>query len=334
MLVVDEAHYVKNPTAQRSTRVRELQQRAERVLFMTGTPMENRVEEFRNLVGYLQPHLLSSIDRAEAVVGARKFREAIAPVYLRRNAEDVLTELPDLLQIDEWEEFSATELEAYRAAVSDRDFMAMRRVAFLACPRESAKLRRLVDIAEEAALNGHKVIVFSYFRDVLTVVAEALGDRAIGPLTGSLPSARRQQLVDAFTEADSKAVLVSQIQAGGVGLNMQAGSVVILCEPQVKPTMESQAIARAHRMGQVRSVQVHRLLTPDSVDQRMLEILALKQRLFDEYARRSDVAAASPEAVDVSEAALAKQVVEQEQERLARQLMESLAAQQATSADQ
>ena len=81
---------------------------------------------------------------------------------------------------------------------------------------------------------------------------------------------------------------------------MQAGSVVIICEPQVKPTLEAQAIARAHRMGQVRGVQVHRLLTPEGVDQRMVEMLDDKQRLFDEYVRRSDIANASPEAFDIN----------------------------------
>jgi hypothetical protein len=111
--------------------------------------------------------------------------------------------------------------------------------------------------------------------------------------------------------------MVSQIQAGGVGLNMQAASVVIICEPQIKPTTEDQAIARAHRMGQVRSVQVHRLLVADSVDQRMLELLGAKARLFDDYARRSDVAEASPEAMDISEVEMARRVVEMEQERLA-----------------
>ena len=95
------------------------------------------------------------------------------------------------------------------------------------------------------------------------------GDGAFGPLTGDVPPARRQALVDSFASANGRSVLVSQIQAGGVGPNLQAASVVILCEPQVKPSTESQAVARAHRMGQVRNVQVHRLLTRDSVDQRM-----------------------------------------------------------------
>jgi hypothetical protein len=76
-------------------------------------------------------------------------------------------------------------------------------------------------------------------------------------------------------------------------------------------------------MGQVRSVQVHRLLVANSVDQRMLEILDSKSRLFDEYARRSAIADSSPEAIDISEASLARTVVEQEQERLAMQAMNS-----------
>jgi SNF2 family DNA or RNA helicase len=244
----------------------------------------------------------------------------VAPVYLRRNQEDVLTELPDLVQIDEWEEFGRVDGEAYRDAVMSGNFMAMRRAAF-ADPEHSAKLQRLVEIADEAGDNDHKVVVFSYFRDVLATVHAALGPRAFGPLTGDVPPTQRQALVDEFTAADGHAVLVSQIQAGGVGLNMQAASVVVLCEPQVKPTMEFQAIARAHRMGQVRKVQVHRLLIENSVDQRMLEILDSKTHLFDAYARRSDLADSTPDAVDISEVELARRVVAAEQERLAVQAM-------------
>jgi SNF2 family DNA or RNA helicase len=322
MLVVDEAHYTKNPDAQRSRNVNAMAQRADRVLFLTGTPMENRVEEFRNLVGYLQPHVVPYIQSRDAVAGPDVFRKAVASVYLRRNQEDVLTELPELIQVDEWQEFGSADFPAYREAVVQGNFMAMRRAAFASGdPARSTKLRRLIEIADEAGDNGHKVIVFSYFRDVLANVHAALGARAFGPLTGDVPPAKRQALVDSFASANGRSVLVSQIQAGGVGLNMQAASVVILCEPQVKPTTESQAIGRAHRMGQVRNVQVHRLLIRDSVDQRMLEILDSKAKLFNEYARRSDVAASSTEAVDISEIALAREVVAKEQERLAMEMM-------------
>ncbi|THA67148.1 DEAD/DEAH box helicase [Streptomyces sp. A0958] len=315
MLVVDEAHYVKNPATRRSRAVSGWSRRTERVLFLTGTPMENRVEEFRSLVRHLQPELAPSIGTRHGVAGSQAFRRAVAPAYLRRNQQDVLTELPALVQVDEWEELSEDDLRAYREAVGAGHFMRMRRAAY-ACPENSAKLNRLRELVAEAADNGLKVVVFSYFREVLETVREALGDGVFGPLSGSVAAARRQELIDGFAAASGHAVLLSQIQAGGVGLNMQAASVVILCEPQIKPTMEHQAVARAHRMGQIRTVRVHRLLATDSVDQRMLDILARKERLFDAYARRSDVAETTPEAVDVSQGALARRIVEEEQQRL------------------
>lgn len=173
---------------------------------------------------------------------------------------------------------------------------------------------------------GRKIIVFSFFRQVLATVAPTLGDHAMGPITGNVSPIDRQKLVDAFTERRQPAVLVSQIQAGGVGLNIQAASVVILTEPQWKPTIEDQAIARCHRMGQARPVDVHRLLAEDSVDQRMLEILARKEALFDEYVRKSELKNVSPDAIDISdihttkvvasEAEAERRIVEIERRRL------------------
>lgn len=330
MLVVDEAHFVKNPQTRRSMAVSEWAGHCDRVLFLTGTPMENRVEEFRCLVRILQPELAESVDEHDGVAGSKAFRKAVAPVYLRRNQQDVLTELPALQHTDEWEEPSAEDEEAYREAVRAGNFMAMRRAAY-ARPERSAKLDRLREIAAEAAENGLKVVVFSAFRDVLGAAQKALADgtapaaetadthktaRVFGPISGSVPPARRQQLVDDFAAAPGHAVLLAQIEAGGVGLNMQAASVVILCEPQLKPTVEHQAVARAHRMGQVRSVQVHRLLCTGGVDERLVRMLENKSRLFDAYARRSAVAEATPDAVDISDINLARRIVEEEQARL------------------
>ncbi|MEW1615002.1 MULTISPECIES: DEAD/DEAH box helicase [unclassified Streptomyces] len=317
MLVVDEAHFVKNPATRRARAVGVWAERADHVLFLTGTPMENRVEEFRSLVRQLRPDLADAVRTTHGAAGSQAFRRAVAPAYLRRNQVDVLAELPALVHVDEWEEFSAGDLEVYRQAVASGQFMRMRRAAY-ATPTTSAKLERLRELVDEARDNGLKVVVFSYFREVLATVGEALESDVFGPVSGSVPAARRQELVDAFSAADGHAVLLSQIQAGGTGLNMQAASVVILCEPQIKPTLEHQAVARAHRMGQVRSVQVHRLLAADSVDQRLVELLARKDRLFDAYARRSDLAEAAPDAVDVSDGELARRIVEEEQQRLAR----------------
>ncbi|MGY3203830.1 DEAD/DEAH box helicase [Streptomyces sp. TE5632] len=321
LLVVDEAHSVKNPKAKRSQAVALWAEHCERVLFMTGTPMENRVAEFRNLVRMLDGDVAESLGEGDAPAGSVAFRKAVAPVYLRRNQEDVLTELPSLQQTDEWEELSASDEEAYREAVRAGNFMAMRRAAYL-CPGNSAKLDRLREIVQEAGENGQKTVVFSYFKDVLGVVQEALdagpadGTPVFGPLTGGVPAGRRQQIVDDFTAVPGPAVLLAQIQAAGVGLNMQAASVVVICEPQIKPTLEHQAVARAHRMGQVRPVCVHRLLATGGVDERMVRMLEDKTRLFDAYARRSAVAEATPDAVDVSDTELARRIVEEEQARL------------------
>ena len=325
MLVVDEAHYAKNPNALRTQAVSEWAARSRRVLFLTGTPMENKVAEFRVLVGHLRPEVAGKLDLTDESLDGTRFREKVAPVYLRRNQEDVLSELPARLETQEWVALEGAALRAYRQAVMDGNFMAMRRAAFdPGTARGSQKLRRLTEIVGEAADGGRKVIVFSYFRDVLETVIEVLkgqdgvpGIRVIGPLTGAIAPADRQAMVDELTSAKGPAVLVAQIQAGGVGLNIQAASVIIIAEPQLTPSSEEQAIARAHRMGQVRPVDVHRLLCEDSVDQRVLELLAGKREAFDEYARRSDMASAAPDAVDASsEAELRQAIVAAERRRL------------------
>ncbi|XUL90814.1 DEAD/DEAH box helicase [Streptomyces galilaeus] len=319
MLVVDEAHYVKNPDTRRTKTVALWTERCDRVLFLTGTPMENHVDEFRTLVRHLRPELLPTVRNGTAAAGPQAFRKSVAPAYLRRNQVDVLTELPALVQVDEWVELGAADREAYDRAVGAGNFMAMRRAAY-ADAEKSAKLQRLRELVAEAAENGVKVVVFSYFRDVLTSVRRALdgpGMRVTGTISGSVPALRRQQLVDDFTQCSGHAVLLAQISAGGVGLNLQAASLVILCEPQVKPTVEHQAVARVHRMGQIRTVQVHRMLATDSVDDRLLTILRNKDRLFDRFARRSDLADATPDAVDISDATLVRRIVEEEQQRLA-----------------
>ena len=251
----------------------------------------------------------------------------VAPVYLRRNQEDVLDELPPRIESEEWVELAGADFTAYREAVGAGSFMAMRRAAYApGSIAGSAKLARLVEIVDEAAGNGRKLVIFSYFRDVIAAVEGVLGDLVIGTITGAVAPMVRQQLVDQFTACRQPTVLVSQIEAGGVGLNMQAASVVILTEPQWKSTTEDQAIARCHRMGQIRPVDVHRLLAEDSVDQRMLEILADKATLFNEYVRRSDLKDATPDAVDVSgvnatrdvasQAELERRIVATEQRRL------------------
>lgn len=323
LVLVDEAHLIKNAATQRARAVRRWTDRNGRVLFLTGTPLENRVEEFRTLIGYLQPQVAHALRGVTAAAGPAYFRATAAPVYLRRNQEDVLPELPDRLDVPGWVEPSGADRGRYREAVASGNFMAMRQALF-AAGFDAAKMARLLEIVDESAANGWKVVVFSYFRGVLETIQACAGE-VHGPITGSVPPTMRQVIVDRFTATDGHAVLLSQIEAGGTGLNLQAASVVVLTEPQWKPTVEEQAIARCHRMGQTRRVHVHRLLAQGSVDERMLEILATKQQLFDDYVRRSDLKDATPDAVDISDAAASRQasqldiereIIEQERRRL------------------
>ncbi|MEU6857725.1 SNF2-related protein [Glycomyces sp. NPDC046736] len=286
LLVVDEAHYIKNPNAKRSMAVGDAIGRSKRALLLSGTPMENRVQEFTSLIGHLRPDLAEQVGEADDVVGAEEFRRMVAPVYLRRNQEDVLTELPEKIEVEEWVQFNASDEDEYREQVRRRNLMGMRRAS--SATAGSAKLERLAELVEDAGEEGRKVIVFSYFLDVLKAVGERLGDKAIGPITGKVAAAKRQAMVDQFAQREGPAVILAQIEAGGVGLNIQAASMVILAEPQWKPSIEQQAVARAHRMGQTRRVQVHRLLAKDGVDERIREVQEHKDLLFEHYARHSD----------------------------------------------
>ncbi len=310
LLVVDEAHYAKNPEAGRSAAVRAVAQRSERVCLMSGTPLENKLEDFANLLEFVSPEISRDVQRALA--GTQGFVQLVAPVYLRRNQEDVLRELPERIDKQEWVELTTSDRGAYESAVLEGNYMAMRVAATLGeRAGSSAKLERLKDLIEEYREEGRKVLVFSYFLDVLESVAREV--ETLGVLQGSVSPAERLQLVDRFSAAEGHAVLLAQIIAGGVGLNIQAASAVVLLEPQWKPSTEEQAIARAHRMGQTRAVVVHKLLARSTVDERLLAALEEKQRIFDESARPSELKEAASEA---TETGFAKALVAAEQAAL------------------
>lgn len=291
MMVVDEAHYIKNAEARRSINVKKLCQQAQRLLFMTGTAIENRVDEMIALVSVLQPEIAQRIKGMAFMSSAPQFREAVAPVYYRRRREDVLTELPDKLESMEWCTLGREEEQLYEQAVLTQKYADARRVSWAVDDlSQSSKANRLCELLEEAREEGRKTIVFSFFLDTISKISQLLGDRCVGPINGSVSPQRRQELVDAFNSAPSGAVLTAQIQSGGTGLNIQAASVVVLCEPQFKPSIENQAISRAYRMGQARSVLVYRLLCENTVDEKITELLREKQAVFDAFADKSTVA--------------------------------------------
>ncbi|MBQ7134435.1 MAG: DEAD/DEAH box helicase family protein [Ruminococcus sp.] len=312
-LVVDEAHYIKNIDAQRSKNVRKICKHAENIMFMTGTALENKVSEMVSLMEVLSPSVAKSVHGMEFLSSAPEFREKIAPVYYRRRREDVLTELPELIENTDWCTMGTEEEKQYNAAVMSGNFANARRVSWnVSDLKYSSKANRLLEIVEDAQEEGRKVIVFSFFLDTIQKVTSLLGERCMEPINGSVAPQRRQEIIDEFDKAPAGKVLAAQIQSGGTGLNIQSASVVVLCEPQFKPSIENQAISRAYRMGQTRNVLVHRLLCDETVDERISELLKNKQEIFDAFA---DESAVGSESLEIDERTFGS-IMEEEKKRI------------------
>ncbi|MDK6689710.1 SNF2-related protein [Aerococcus urinae] len=326
LVIVDEAHYIKNPWTKRSKNAYRLAQLADYNLFMTGTPLENRLKEMKQLLSVLQPDLDYFKDNDQGFFNdyndnPQAFRDGIATVYLRRKREDVLRDLPEIEMVEMWSSFSEEEQDYYNEAVMRgiSGLQMMRRAAFSGRDRKhSEKIANACDICQEAMENGDKIIIFSFFKLVLNKLKDFLGDNVIGMISGDVSTAERQELIDQLENSGKGSILLAQIDAGGVGLNIQAANIVILCEPQWKPSTEQQAIGRVYRMGQAKNVIVYRLLTEDSIDESMLELLGEKTDLFNDYANDSVVSDAydRTEADPINEKELQTKVLEIERERL------------------
>ena len=313
MLTVDEAHYIKNPEANRTKSVRAISEHAERLLFMTGTALENKVDEMLELVKVLRLNLANELQGMAFMSSAPQFRETVAPVYYRRKRADVLKELPELVQSEEWCRMSAGEERAYENAVLSGNYAQVRRVSWeMADPADSVKACRLKEIVAEAEQEERKIIVFSFFLDTISKVCGMFAGKCIGPINGSVPPQRRQEMIDEFDKAPAGTVLAAQIQSGGTGLNIQSASVVVLCEPQFKPSVENQAISRAYRMGQSRSVLVYRLLCENTADEKIMKLLEQKQQIFDAFA---DDSAVADETYELDEKGFGE-IMEEEKQRI------------------
>lgn len=289
LLVVDEAHYIKNKNAMRTIRTINLCRYADRLLFMTGTALENRVDEMISLISILRPDIENKLNNIAYMPSAPIFREKIAPFYYRRKREDVLGELPEKIENNEWCTLSKEEEHVYEQAIISKKYNDARKVSWnIENLKNSSKMNRLKEIIEEAKNDGRKILVYSFYLDVINNIIKELGPNiCLNPINGSISSNRRQEIIDEFNDAPAGTVLCAQIQSGGVGLNIQAASVVVICEPQLKPSIENQAISRAYRMGQSRNVQVFRLLCENTIDDKITDLLKEKQKTFDVFADKS-----------------------------------------------
>ena len=286
MVVVDEAHFVKNKEAQRTRNTVRMIEQAEYALYMTGTAIENNVDEMCYLIECLNPSIASEVKNMKYLAKADLFRKKIAPVYLRRKRVDVLMELPELTIHDEWCMMNEEEIISYRKAVESGNFMAMRRVSWGSL--NSTKAERMVELCLQALGEGRKVVIFSYFLETLSFVTDLLLGKSLPVISGKLSLEKRQEILRQFDEPVAQ-VLPIQINVGGIGLNIQTAEIVILCEPQLKPSDEMQAISRVYRMGQINHVFVYRLLSADTIDEVLVKRLHEKQNIFNQFADESEI---------------------------------------------
>lgn len=296
-LVADEAHRAKHPGARQSRATRELAERAQRVLLMSGTLMENRAEEIIRLTELARPDSGRALRQRfgngqDAYHRHMEFREALSTFYLRRTREQVLSELPPVELLDESIDVGVLARRAAYEHLRRRDYKNAQIALTTTGGTDNAKIIRLADILEESAAQNAKVLVFSEYTSVLGLARKAVH----GPVfmfTGATAAGKRPQVINAFNAVEGFAVMLCQIQTGGEGLNLHHASRIVLVEPQIKPGTEIQAIGRAHRMGQTRTVSVHRLTATDGIDERIRDNSAVKADIFRRLIDRSDLADAT-----------------------------------------
>ncbi|MGO8675946.1 MAG: DEAD/DEAH box helicase [Limisphaerales bacterium] len=321
IIVLDEAQRIKNWSAKTTQAVKRLRSRYAFVL--TGTPIENRIDEIHSLMDFLEPSVLGplfrfnrefyDLDDRGRPVGYRnldKLHDRIRPYMLRRRKADVETELPPRTDRNFFVALSAEqqgEYEAHAGVVARMAAMAQRRpltqqeqdkllrhLAMMrmvcdtnyildATQRECPKLGELEKLLEECRDNlDVKVLVFSEWERMLELVRGLCDQLRLGFAwhTGSVPQRRRRAEINAFKSDPNCRVFLST-DSGAAGLNLQAASVVINCDLPWNPAKLEQRIARAWRKHQTRSVTVVNLVSENTIEQRMLQTLSLKQALAE-----------------------------------------------------
>jgi len=312
--VLDEAQFIKNAQSLRAQAAFRLD--AKQRIAATGTPVENHAADLWSIFHFINPGLLGDftdfnrrfvkpIEREGGPTPEELLRRVIQPYVLRRLKRDVLQELPPLTELSHEVELSADETARYailRKQIHDKLFTAwgkrenkievlaeITRLRRFCChPRlvfpdaelESSKISAFLELVEELRENGHRALVFSQFVDFLGLVREQLEERHVSYeyLDGSTPQAERQKRVDAFQNGSASLFLIS-LKAGGFGLNLTAADYVIHLDPWWNPAVESQATDRAHRIGQRRRVTVYRLITKNTIEEKIVELHAKKRSL-------------------------------------------------------
>ena len=280
-LFLDEAQVMKNAQTKIAQSLRRFV--VPSVFALSGTPIENHLGELWSIFQIVLPGLLPA-KKEFMKLSTERVAQFIKPFVMRRKKEEVLTELPDLIEVVYKNELEDQQKAIYLAQlqqmqerlgqVSDSEFQRNRVEILTGLMRlrqicdtpalfmedyqgESGKLDSLRDLLVQIAEGGHRVLIFSQFRGMLDRIEQELPDLGLTSfkITGSTLSQERQEMTKAFNQGERDVFLIS-LKAGGVGLNLTGADTVILVDLWWNPAVESQAIGRAHRMGQEQAVEV------------------------------------------------------------------------------
>jgi hypothetical protein len=318
IVVLDEAQAIKNPSSQTAMAARAV--RAEHRLALTGTPVENRLEELWSLFRFLMPGLLGSLESfrerfvrpIEAGDGEarRALRARVRPYILRRLKKHVASELPPLTEMvvrctlgeAQRRVYEGVQLAARRDVAEALDstgrgrstmqiLEALLRMRQAACDPTllpgggdgagSAKLDRMEELLMELVLEGHKALVFSQWTSLLDRAQARLKDLGIATVRLDGSTRDRAGVIETFQDEAGPPVFLLSLKAGGTGLNLTAADYVMHLDPWWNPAVERQATDRAHRIGQTKAVVSLRLIAEATVEERILALQDAKRDLVD-----------------------------------------------------
>jgi SNF2 family DNA or RNA helicase len=304
----DEAQAFKNPVTQTAKAVRKLQ--ADYRFALTGTPVENSLEELWSIFHVVFPELFQGL-KDYSNLTRKTIARRIRPFLLRRLKEDVLSELPEKKESIELVDLLPDQKKLYTAYLAklrhdtlkhlDKDTLRKNKIKILAgltrlrqiCCHpslfvdgykgSSAKFEQLMQILEESKLSGRRVLIFSQFTKMLNLIGRDLTatGRPFFYLDGQTPSEERVEICHRFNAGERDLFLIS-LKAGGTGLNLTGADTVILYDLWWNPAVEEQAADRAHRFGQTNVVQIIKLVASGTIEEKMNELQEKKRHLIEE----------------------------------------------------
>ncbi|BCE02323.1 SNF2-related protein [Marinicellulosiphila megalodicopiae] len=326
-IILDEAQVIKNPKAKMTQAIKEL--KGKHRLCLTGTPMENHLGELWSLFDFLMPGFLNNhkgftdlyrkpIEAGDAYA-QQWLNDRVKPFLLRRTKDAVATELPGKTEIIQNLEMPTDQRKLYESirvtmekrvrqllkekgiAKSQIEFLdALLKLRQACCHpalvkldeakkvKHSAKLDFLLEVLPEMLEEGRKVLIFSQFAQMLTIIEDTLNKHKIKTTKLTGQTRKREEVINRFTSGEVDVFLIS-LKAGGVGLNLTQADTVIHFDPWWNPAAENQATDRAYRIGQDKPVFVYKLVTQNSIEERVLELQKKKQAMADAvYEGKSD----------------------------------------------